>query len=56
MPTGAPGGAERKVVGYTVAAYALVIGSLAWYGWRVQKQRRELMRRRNGDPTGERKS
>jgi hypothetical protein len=41
----APDAARRSVVGYVVAAYGIVIGSLGWYAWRVQRQRRELMQR-----------
>lgn len=31
---------------YVVVAYAVVVGSLAAYGWWVQGQRRQLMDRR----------
>jgi hypothetical protein len=39
-------------VGYTIAAYGLVIGALVGYGLWIQAQRRALMRRdpRDGAP------
>ena len=27
---------------YVIAAYGLVVGTLVWYAWRVQSQRRRL--------------
>jgi hypothetical protein len=41
-------------VSYLIAAYALVIGTLAAYGWRVQSQRRQLMRQTGSDEPGDR--
>jgi len=35
-------------MGYVIAAYVVVLGSLVAYGVRVQLQRRALMRRRSG--------
>jgi heme exporter protein D len=32
-------------MGYVIAAYAVVLGSLLAYGFRVQAQRRALLRR-----------
>jgi hypothetical protein len=32
-------------VGYVIAAYALVLGTLVIYGWRLQAQRQALGRR-----------
>jgi hypothetical protein len=32
-------------VSYVIAAYGIVIGTLIWYAWRVQSQRRQLKRR-----------
>lgn len=29
---------------YAIAAYGLVVGTLVWYAWRVQSQRRQLKR------------
>ena len=32
-------------MGYAIAAYAIVIGTLVVYGWRLHAQRRGLLRR-----------
>jgi hypothetical protein len=39
-------------VGYAIAAYVLVIGSLVGYGLWIQAQRRALMRRDPPDGAG----
>jgi hypothetical protein len=41
------------LVSYVIAAYALVVGSLVWYGWRVQSQRRQISRTRDADAARE---
>jgi len=38
------GSLERNGMGYVIAAYGLVIGTLAIYGYRVQARRRQLER------------
>ncbi len=38
---------------YVIAAYALVIASLAWYGWRIHQQRRQLERMDEPTPRDE---
>jgi len=38
---------------YVIAAYALVVGTLALYGWRLHRQRRELLRRPPAPPPSE---
>ena len=32
-------------MGYAIAAYAIVLGTLVVYGWRLHAQRRALLRR-----------
>ena len=39
-------------MGYVIAAYAIVLGSLLLYGVRVQAQRRALSRRSGDGPEG----
>jgi hypothetical protein len=41
-------------VSYVIAAYGLVIGTLVWYAWRVQSQRRQLGRSSGATPPEER--
>jgi hypothetical protein len=41
--------AEEMRLGYVIAAYAIVIGSVAGYGIWVRGQRRKLMRPRKHD-------
>jgi hypothetical protein len=41
-------------VAYSIAAYAIVIGTLVAYGGWVQSQRRQLMREAQSDPRDER--
>jgi hypothetical protein len=41
-------------VNYVIAAYGLVVGTLIWYAWRVQSQRRQLKRRAGSRVSGER--
>jgi hypothetical protein len=36
-------------VSYVIAAYGLVVATLAWYAWRVQQQRLRLDERERGD-------
>jgi len=40
-------------MGYVIAAYGLVVGSLAFYGWRLHRQRREILRRPRADASNE---
>jgi len=40
-------------VSYLIAAYAIVIGTLVSYGWRVRGQRRQLMRQAHPDDRDE---
>jgi hypothetical protein len=40
---------ERRSMTYVVAAYAVVVGSLFVYGFRVQRQRRKLMHGDDGE-------
>lgn len=39
----APSG-PRETMGYAIAAYAIVLGTLVAYGWRLRVQRRALTR------------
>ena len=41
---------------YLIACYALVAATLVAYGWRVQSQRRQLMRQADQDDAGEREA
>lgn len=47
---------EGGSVAHLIAAYAIVIAALAAYGWRVQGQRRQLMRRVPPDERRERET
>ena len=55
-PRGRPGwewpvaGLEEALLGYVIAAYALVVGSLLAYGIWVNAQRRALRRAASGEP------